>query len=230
MEAKKTPKADLEKKKGLFLEIGLVVILLVVMYAFNRKSYDQEELVVNTRTAEAELEEEILNTEEDVPEPEPPQEVPAPEVVTEIEIVDNDKVIENEVTFNAEDDGSAMQEYHAPVVENKEEEVKEEEIFMFVEETPEFPGGLEEMYKYLRENIEYPDAARTADIQGKVFVKFVVEKNGKITNVKVLRDIGGGCGQEAKRVVEKMPQWKPGKQRGQAVRCEFNLPVDFKLN
>ena len=113
----------------------------------------------------------------------------------------------------------------------EEDSVRDDsEVFVFVEEPPSFPGGEEAMYRYLSENIRYPEEARNAHVSGKVFVNFVIEKDGRITNVKVLRDIGCGCGAEARRVVENMPRWKPGRQRGQAVRCEFNLPIDFTLH
>lgn len=111
------------------------------------------------------------------------------------------------------------------VVENK----VEEEIFVFVEDFPEFPNGEENMYKYLGANIKYPKDALENGIQGTVVVKFVVEKDGTISNVKAIRKIGGGCDEEAVRVVKRMPRWKPGKQRGKPVRTEFTLPIQFKL-
>ena len=86
------------------------------------------------------------------------------------------------------------------------------------------------MYKYLAQNIKYPQLARENNITGRVFVTFVVERDGSVTGVRVLRDIGGGCGQEAVRVVKSMPKWTPGKQRGKAVRVQYNLPVNFSLH
>lgn len=103
------------------------------------------------------------------------------------------------------------------------------DIFTVVEDMPTFPGGEEARMKYLMENIKYPEEARTKGIQGTVYVTFVVEKDGSISNVKVLRGIGGGCDEEAIRVVSKMPNWKPGKQRGKAVRVQFNMPFKFNL-
>jgi TonB family protein len=103
------------------------------------------------------------------------------------------------------------------------------ELFTFAEEMPEFPGGKEALTKYLNENIEYPNMAKIAGIQGKVFIKFVVEKDGSISNVKVLRGIGGGCDEEAVRVIKNMPGWKPGKIEGEPVRVVFNIPVNFGL-
>lgn len=111
-----------------------------------------------------------------------------------------------------------------------EEEEIEEEVFVVVEEDPEFPGGMKAMYAFIEKNLVYPEAAKAAGIAGKVYVSFIVEKDGSITNVKILRDIGYGCGDEALRVVKMMPKWIPGKQRGNPVRVQYNLPVVFKLN
>lgn len=109
-----------------------------------------------------------------------------------------------------------------------EEEISADEIFVVPEKDPEFPGGEQALYDFLRKNIRYPQAAKDSNIQGKVYVTFVVEKDGTITNLKVLRDIGGGCGEEALRVLRMMPQWKPGMQLGKAVRVQYNLPITFK--
>ena len=103
------------------------------------------------------------------------------------------------------------------------------DAFVVVDEDPEYPGGMEALYKFLAENIQYPQEAMDNHITGKVYVTFVVEADGSITNPRLLRDIGGGCGQEAIRVVKNMPRWKPGKNRGEAVRVQFNLPVNFTL-
>lgn len=103
---------------------------------------------------------------------------------------------------------------------------KQPEIFTVVEEQPMFNGDL---YEYLSNQIKYPEEAKELGIQGKVYVTFVVEKDGSITDIKVLRGIGGGCDEEAVRVVKTMPNWTPGKQRGNAVRVQFNLPIKFTL-
>lgn len=117
----------------------------------------------------------------------------------------------------------------AQVEIEEEVEVKEEKIFVIVEEDPEFPGGTEALYKYLAENIKYPQEARDKGITGKVYVSFVIEKDGSVSRPRVLREIGGGCGDEAVRVVMGMPKWIPGKQRGKPVRVQFNLPISFNL-
>lgn len=227
MELKKNPKADLEKRRGLYLEIGLVVILAAVLIAFNVKSTDAEETSAFQREAVQEEEEIVIQTAEDTPPPPPPPE--APEVTTVIEVVSDDKEDIKEVSFNAEVDENTKNIEIAPVQIEEEEDETETQIFTVVENDPEFPGGMEALYKYLAQNIKYPQLARDNNITGKVYVTFVVERDGSIANPKVLRDIGGGCGAEAIRVVKAMPKWTPGKQRGKAVRVQFNLPVNFNL-
>ncbi len=227
MELKKNPKADLEKRRGLYLEIGLVVSLAACLVAFNVKSYDKEDVEVIQHEAVQEEEEIVIQTADNTPPPPPPPEVP--EVTTVIEIVDDNKEDIKEVSFNVEVTEETKNIEITPV--KIEEEVDEEEvkIFTVVEQDPEFPGGMEALYKYLAQNIKYPQLARDNNITGKVYVTFVVERDGSIANPRVLRDIGGGCGQEAIRVVKAMPKWAPGKQRGKAVRVQFNLPVNFTL-
>lgn len=107
---------------------------------------------------------------------------------------------------------------------------KDSNIFVVVEETPQFPGGENARIEYLVKNIMYPENARKTDIQGTVYVTFIIEKDGTISNVKVLRGIGGGCDEESIRVVKNMPKWIPGKQSGKNVRVQFNMPITFKLS
>lgn len=123
-----------------------------------------------------------------------------------------------------------------PIEENKKSEViskeeigETEEFFLIVEEMPQFPGGNEAMFKYIGENLEYPTEAKEAGIEGRVFVEFIVEKDGSISNVKIIRGIGHGCDEATKKIVESMPNWEPGKQRGETVRVAFRMPVKFAL-
>jgi len=227
MELKKNPKADLENRRGLYLEIGLVVILVAALVAFNVKSYDKEEKEQFERQASEEIEDIIIQTQqEELPPPPPPE---TPEVTTEFEVVEDDAEIKTELVVNAEVTEDTKNIEITPVKIEEEEEEEDVQIFTVVENDPEFPGGMEALYKYLRENIKYPQLARDNNITGKVYVTFVVEKDGSIANPRVLKDIGGGCGAEAIRVVKAMPKWSPGKQRGKAVRVQFNLPVSFNL-
>jgi protein TonB len=227
MELKKNPKADLEKRRGLYLEIGLVVILAATLVAFEVKSYDSEEETAFQREVIEEVEEQIIQT--DIVEPPPPPPPEVIEVTTLINVVDDEQKIENELVVNAEVTEETKNVDIVPVKVEEEVEVAEEPIFTVVESEPEFPGGMEALYKYLAQNIKYPQLARENGITGKVYVTFVVEKDGSIANPRILRDIGGGCGAEAIRVVKAMPKWSPGKQRGKAVRVQFNLPVNFNL-
>ena len=103
------------------------------------------------------------------------------------------------------------------------------DTYLMVEAEPEFPGGMEALMKYLSENIKYPEQAKKENIQGKVYMRFVVERDGSIVDAEILRGIGGGCDEEALRVVNAMPKWEPGKQKGTPVRVQYNLPIVFKL-
>ena len=229
MELKKNPKADLEKRKGIYIELGLIIALAAALVAFNVKSYDQEKIQVTERTVIDEVEEVVITTPpEETP---PPPEPEAPEVITEVHVIDNNQESDNEIGIINMDltDDIEMGEAVA-AAPDVEEEVKEDIVYVVVEQVAEFPGGEEALYKYLKDNIVYPNIARQTGIEGKVYIRFVVEKDGSISNVKVMRDIGGGCGEEAMRVVKSMPKWKPAKQQTRTVRSEFNLPVNFSFN
>lgn len=224
MDIKKSPKADLENKKTLFFEVGLIIALLVVFAAFEYKSYDKRTIDLTQRAVEDITEEIIPITEQKVKPPPPPP----PKQVTQIKIVEDDVEVDDEIDIDVDaDEDMEMEEYVPP--EEEEEDIGEAEIFTVVESMPEFPGGMGELMKYLGTSIKYPPLAKESGIQGRVFINFVVEPNGEISNVKILRGIGGGCDEEAVRVVENMPRWKPGKQRGKAVRVSYNLPVKFTL-
>ncbi len=223
MEPKKHKKADLELKKTYFFEAGLIIALLIVFAAFEYKTYDKLTIDLTQRVVD-DTPEEIIPITEHKPPPPPP---PPPKQVTQIKIVEDDVEVEDEIEIDVEADDDTEVEEYIPVEE--EEEIVEAEIFTVVESMPEFPGGVGELYKYLGSSIKYPPLAKESGIQGRVFVNFVVEPNGSISNVKVLRGIGGGCDEEAMRVVKGMPSWKPGKQRGKAVRVSYNLPIKFTL-
>ena len=225
MEEKKSPKANLENKKLMFTQIGLIISLLIAWMAFEHKSYDKREidpsLLRQTEVVEEEMVE-ITKQEEQKPQP-----VEVPKQTTQLEIVQDDVETED-LNINAEVEQNEVIEEYVPV-EIEEEEVVEQEIFQIVEEMPAYPGGEQKMMEYIAKNIKYPQIARESGIQGRVFVGFVVEPDGSVSNVKIMRGIGGGCDEEAMRVVKAMPKWKPGKQRGKAVRVSYTLPVMFKL-
>ena len=225
MEEKKSPKANLENKKLMFIQIGMIISLLIAWLAFEHKSYDKREIDPSLLNREVVLDEEMVEITKQ--EEQKPQPVEMPKQTTQLEIVQDDVEVED-IEINAEVDQQEVIEEYVPV-EVEEEEVVEQEIFQIVEEMPAFPGGEAKLMEYVAKNIKYPQIARETGIQGRVFVGFVVEPDGSVSNVKVLRGIGGGCDEEAMRVVKSMPKWKPGKQRGKAVRVSYMLPVNFKL-
>jgi protein TonB len=226
MELKKSPKADLESKRVIFTEIGLIIGLAVMLIAFEWKSYEKTVVDMGVRQVEEIAEEIIPITEQKIKPPPPP---PVQQVV-KINIVEDDVEVDDNIDIDVEaDQNTEVQEYVAPVRVEEEESAEETQIFMVVESMPEFPGGEPALYKYLAENIKYPQMAKESGIQGRVFVTFVVERDGSVTDVRVLRGIGGGCDEEAIRVVQSMPRWTPGKQRGKSVRVQYNLPVKFTL-
>lgn len=224
MEAKKSPKANLEDKRVYFLQIGLIIALAVVLFAFEWKSYDRSGSSLGQRMIDDTPEEIIPITKQEI---KPPPPKPPPQT-TILKIVEDDVEIDEDIEIDAEADAfTEMQEYVPFEVD--EEEVQEMEIFTVVEDAPSFPGGDEARIRYLQNNIKYPQMARESGIQGTVYVTFVVEPNGSVTNVKILRGIGGGCDEEAIRVIQNMPKWIPGKQRGKPVRVQFNMPIKFTL-
>lgn len=224
MEEKKTPKANLEDKKLMFIQIGLIISLAITWAVFEHKTYDKRELSFDVRNTEVVEEEMVEITKQE----QKPQPVEVPKQTTQLQIVNDDVEVEDDIQINAEvDQTEVIEEYVAPEVD--EEDIQDVEVFMVVEEMPDFPGGIAKLGEYLAKSIKYPQMARESGIQGRVYINFIVEPDGHVSNVKVMRGIGGGCDEEAVRVVKAMPKWKPGKQRGKAVRVSYNLPVNFQL-
>ena len=228
MEVKKSPKADLENKKTSNLLVGAILTLAVLFVGFEWSERDKK-VTTDTGIETVIFEEEIIPiTEQEQPKqaPPPPE---APKVEEVLEIMDNDSEVE-ESTIQASDDTQAAVEVKYTPVEVEEEEVEEQQIFQVVEEMPEFPGGMGECMKFLGKNIKYPTISQENGVQGRVIVQFVVNRDGSIVDPVVVRGVDPYLDKEALRVIQMMPKWKPGKQRGKAVRCSFNLPVRFKLN
>lgn len=225
MEAKKTPKADLESKRTFFIQIGLVIALGLMLVAFEWKTYDAEQVDLSARQVETVEEEMVEITQQNKP---PPPPAP-PAQTTLIHIVEDDVEVEDDLIIDAEANELTVIEAYTPPAVSEEEEVSEVEIFTVVEESPSFPGGDVARIQFLQQNIVYPQMARESGIQGTVYVTFVVERNGNVTDVRILRGIGGGCDEEAVRVIKAMPKWQPGKQRGKPVRVQFNMPIKFTL-
>ncbi len=222
MEPKKNPEVDIEKKRGMLFTIGLLGALAFILIAFEWAQFERSAANLGQLNLDIEEEEMIPITQQQPPPPPPPP----PPKTTILEIVEDDEEIEEEIEIEDTEMDENM-EIEPIVVE--EEEYEEPEIFTIVEDMPSFPGGEGALFKYLGENIKYPAMAKDAGITGTVFVTFVVKEDGSVSGVRVLRGIGGGCDEEAVRVVQAMPKWKPGKQRGKAVRVQYNLPIRFVL-
>lgn len=230
MEIKKSDKANLENKKLLFFEIGMIVALAVVWIALEWTSSGSNVDDLQN-TLEVEAEEEMINIEEQTPpEPEPEPQPQQQVVLSEtLEIVEDD-VITEDVTLDTEDDGKGVEivDYKAAV---QEEEVEEEAIpFQLVEKAPSFQGGdANKFSKWVATQLVYPDIAKENGIQGRVIVQFTVEKDGRVTNVKVLRGVDPTLDKEAVRVINSSPKWEPGRQRDRAVKVTYTFPVIFQL-
>lgn len=223
MEPKKAPEKDLNKFSGLFFNIGLVITLVVTITAFEWKKYDDSD-IKDLGVAEA-ITEEIIDIPLTVQPPPPPPVIQQPEIIE----VPDEKEIEQtvEVNLDVEVDENTRVEEVVAVSDVVEEET--DEIFTIAETNPTPPGGMEAFLGYLAKNIVYPEQARRMGMEGKVFVEFVVDKNGNLTDIRALKGIGGGCDEEAVRVLKAAPAWSPGKQRGRPVKVKMVVPVFFKL-
>lgn len=223
MELKKTPEADLTKKSGLFLNIGLVVSILICITAFEWRTYDDGSLV-DLGSLSDDFED-ILDVPQTEQPPPPPPIIQLPEI---IEVPDEEE-IEQEIEVNLDIDVNEDKVVEAIIFSDAPAEEEAEEIFTVVEDQPTPEGGMAAFYQYVSKNMKYPAQARRMGIEGKVFVQFVVDKDGSITEVEAIKGIGAGCDEEAVRVIQEAPKWKPGKQRGRAVKVRMILPITFKL-
>ena len=228
MEIKKSEKANLENKKLLFLELGLIVSLGITWFAFEWTSKETNVAVLE-ETTEVVLEEEIIPITQETPPP-PPSAPKIPVLSDQIDIVDDEIEIEDDMFMNLEDDASLGVEI-MDYVEVEEEVVEEEAIpFQLVEEKPSFQGGdANQFSKWVNSRLEYPEIAKENGVQGRVTLQFTVEKDGSVTKVKVLRGVDPSLDKEAVRVVSMSPKWKPGKQRDRAVPVTYTFPVIFQL-
>lgn len=229
MEIKKSPKANLENKKLLFTEIGLIVSLAIVLGAFEYGSKEKTVAVLEDTTEVVDVEEMIPITHETPP---PPPSAPKiPILSDQIDIVEDDIQVDDDMFINLEDDanmGVDIIEY----VEGVGEEVIEEEAipFQLVEDKPSFMGGDANTFsKWVNERLVYPEIAKENGVQGRVTLQFTVNTDGSVSNVKVLRGVDSSLDKEAVRVVSMSPKWTPGKQRDRAVKVTYTFPVIFQL-
>lgn len=228
MEVKKTPKANLENRRTLFVEIGLVISLLIVWGAFSMGTHEKKTSVLQEETQVVEVEDMVPITQETPP---PPPETPKiPVLSDQIDIVNDDIKVEDNFA-SLEDNANLGVEIMDYVEEVQEETVEEEAIpFQLVEEKPSFQGGDANTFsKWVQSKLVYPEIAKENGVQGRVTLQFTVEKDGSVTNVKVLRGVDPSLDKEAMRVVQSSPKWKPGKQRDRTVKVTYTFPVMFQL-
>ena len=225
MQVKKSEKASLERDKVIYVLMGLVFVLSLVYVALEWTEREVTKYEVQDTEFLFEDELDIQQTTQETPPPPPPPAVQEVEVLNVVE----DNVETESIEVNSEDDEAEEVVIAAPVEAPVEEE-EEEVVFVVVESMPEFPGGQQALFKYLSENVKYPTIAQEHGIQGRVICQFVVNKDGSIVDVEVVRSGGDpSLDKEAIRVIKSMPKWKPGKQRGKAVRVKYTVPVNFKL-
>lgn len=231
MRTKKTPKANLENKKALFIQFGLIVALSITIFAFEYRSYEQKDPVFISRDV-VDVIPDIVSITQEEPQLQKPEQISAPKT-TEFDVVDDDVVIKKEWNMNdILGDKNVAATFKKIEILTPDEPLANEDdkVFVWVQEEAEFPGGYAKLQEYLAQTIIYPRQAVETGAEGTVTLTFVVEKDGSITDIKILRDAGSGLGEEAIRVVREMPKWKPAKQRTKVVRQQFTLPVKFKLN
>ena len=228
MEVKKSPKADLNNKKVLFVEIGLVLALLVTIAAFEYNTKEKKESAFADDSAQV-IEEEIVPITQDTPPP-PPETPKIPVLSDQIDIVDDNIKVDDNI-LNLEDDANLGVEIMDYVEEVQEEAVEEEAIpFALVEEKPKFQGGDANTFsKWVSTHLDYPEIAKENGVSGRVMVQFTVNPNGTVSDVKVLRGVDPSLDKEAVRVIQSSPKWTPGKQRDRAVKVTYQFPVIFQL-
>jgi len=224
MERKKTKKANLESRKGLFFIIGVVVTLATILVAFEWTSNPIDNSKDVAYINDIQFEEEMMVTRRE--EPKPP--VKQPDIKTVIDIVDDDVIIEDEITFDIEVDDNT--EYNFIIEDDVEEIIEEVTPFYIVEDMPTFNGGdMSEFWKYAMGEIRYPELAAENGVSGTVYMQFTVSTSGRVTDVKVIKGVHPDLDEESIRVIKNSPRWEPGKQRGRTVPVIMSLPMKFIL-
>ena len=219
MALRKTPKADLRQWYGTSVQIGMAIALLLLVLAFRANLDRGDTMDIEQVEQEVVQMEEIQQTKQ-IQKPPPPPRPPVPVEVPNDEILEDDD-LDLDASLDIDEPLTALPP--PPPVEEEEEE-QETEIFLVVEELPEIVGGM----AYLKSQIKYPEIARKAGVEGKVYVNFVVNEQGDVSDVTVARGIGAGCDEEAVRVISGA-KFTPGRQRGKAVKVRMTVPVTFKL-
>lgn len=226
MEIKKSKKAELECHKGTWFSMGLIVVLAFMFIAFEWTEYDKK---FDAAPLASDPIFELTLLPVTYPEQPPAPPPPAPPVVEELIIVDTDEDIPDIDFKGPEELGDRIDiKEFKPIIE-EEEKVDETEIFVHAEKMPEFPGGTAALFQFLNNNLKYPAPSRDNGTQGRVIVQFVVDKDGSINDLVIVRSVDPYLDKEALRVIKSMPKWNPGMQRNKTVRVKYTLPVTFKL-
>lgn len=228
MELKKSKSASLENKKGMFIQIGLVVTLSITLVAFEWTKGESKD-DGSDAVAEIQFEDEMMQItrrEEPKPEPKPEQ----PKVAEVLDIVDDDVQIEDDFDFDMEATDDSEYDFTSMMGDDSED-IQEEEVFYIVEDMPTFNGGdpATEFRKYIAQNLQYPEIAAENGVSGRVIVQFAVDRTGNVVDAVVVRNVDPALDKEAIRVVMSSPKWTPGKQRGKAVKVLFTFPINFVL-
>ncbi len=232
MQVKKSPKADLEKRKFVFLQLGFVVALALCLVAFEWTTKEVNLGALGDLSMFEMWEEEIESTiqDEDIPEPEPEPEPEIEEVFEELVIVDDEAEVDSRLDIDSEAGEDTRTTFTIPTFTVDEEPEELDPIdFAVVEDKPEYPGGDAALMKFIADNTKYPEIAKENGIQGRVFVQFVISETGQVTNVRIARGVDPYLDQEAVRVVRMIPPWKPGRQRGKPVPVNYIVPINFRL-
>jgi periplasmic protein TonB len=228
MESKKSSKVDLENKRNTLFLFGLVAALGVTLLAFEWTTKPSRAGSLGSIQSQTVEEEFIPITREQEVQPPPPP--PPPQTVEVLNIVDNDVEIEDELNIeDSEADDATVIDVNPIVEAVKEKEEAEPDIFYIVEDPAEFPGGERALYKYIQNSVKYPVIAQENGVQGKVYVKFVVNESGKVSNASILRGSDPSLNNEALRVINSLPDFKPGKQRGNPVKVFYTAVINFQL-
>lgn len=228
MEVKKTEGANLENKRLLFIELGLILALAITFGAFSWSTKEKQAAVLDAGPAVTIEEENIPITQEAPP---PPPETPKiPVLSDQIDIIDDDIQVEENI-LNLDDNDDLVIEIKDYVEGPEEEEIEEEEIpYVFVEQKPSFRGGDANSFsKWVASKLVYPEIAKETGIQGRVMVAFSINTDGSVSNVRVTRSLDPALDKEAVRVISSSPKWTPGKQRDRPVKVSYSIPVIFQL-
>ena len=226
MKTKKSNTANLENKKGIFFLIGLIISLGLVLLAFEWKTAPNSNKTgfVMQKVVHEDFGTYIPPTKEK------PKELPKPKIEAQlIEIVDNNTDVSDDPGIFNTDPADEIEYDFIKIVISSVQEEKEEEIFVFVEEMPEFPGGEKALLTFLSNSVKYPAIAQENGIQGKVYVSFIIDETGNVYNAQIIRGVDVSLDNEALRVVRLMPKWKPGKQGNNAVKVRYSVPINFEL-